>query len=240
MDEHEVLERWKSEVEHGLLIGPSPGKDAENRLKNRLEARMAERQKETMPNNTEGEGSNMNEEKRVMEQPRIVVIGDRLFTDTLLAHQLGLQLQLDEGYGSSSAPNVLSIHTTLLPQPNDVRILRWLEDILSRGKTKANGMNTKEFVFQSSLATSQLHEEEMAEKKGPMTLFPVRQWRGFKKKVEEVHLGWNPQTWKPLALIVGLARGIRWMARWSTQGIKWVWARSRRSSTQLHRATKGS
>lgn len=63
------------------------------------------------------------------EPLRILVVGDRQFTDSLLAHRLSLHFPKPD----LDSPRVISIHTTLLPNPSDVRALRWLENFLSSG-----------------------------------------------------------------------------------------------------------
>lgn len=67
----------------------------------------------------------------VHDEPlNILVVGDRQFTDTLLAHRLSLHFpQVEAG----AIPRALSIHTTMLPKPADVRALRWLENFLAPG-----------------------------------------------------------------------------------------------------------
>lgn len=57
-----------------------------------------------------------------LAHPRLLVIGDRLATDVLLARRLAAHYR-----NLSPQPSVLSIVTTSLFQKSDVRTLRWLE-----------------------------------------------------------------------------------------------------------------
>ncbi|EIW72653.1 hypothetical protein M231_06553 [Tremella mesenterica] len=78
------------------------------------------------------------------EELKILVIGDRLFTDTLLAWRLSLLLPPST---LSSLPNVISIHTVSLPEV-DQQLVRLLETILSLGKLKPTppGINWEKFI----------------------------------------------------------------------------------------------
>jgi hypothetical protein len=58
-----------------------------------------------------------------LANPRLLVIGDRLATDVLLARRLAKYYR-----HSPATPTVLSIVTTSLFQKSDVRILRWMEE----------------------------------------------------------------------------------------------------------------
>lgn len=130
-DEDEILKRWLDEADNAPLLGPltdSQGKRIEKGQP--IEEKMMS--KEVTDRKEEVKMEEQREEEGSVDDLRILVIGDRLFTDTLLAHRLSLLLPT----ANPSEPNIISIHTTSLPQPNDVRFLRWLEETLSRGKIK--------------------------------------------------------------------------------------------------------
>ncbi|KAI5453833.1 hypothetical protein NCC49_005643 [Naganishia albida] len=70
-----------------------------------------------------------------LDAPKILVIGDRLATDVLLARRLAAYYPLRNTQGAAAAAQqladarpVLSIVTTELFQKSDVRLLRWLEE----------------------------------------------------------------------------------------------------------------
>lgn len=70
-----------------------------------------------------------------LDAPKILVVGDRLATDVLLARRLAAYYPLRNTQGAAAAAQqladarpVLSIVTTELFQKSDVRLLRWLEE----------------------------------------------------------------------------------------------------------------
>lgn len=72
---------------------------------------------------------------RSNEDLRLVVVGDRLATDVLLARRLDKHIQSRQAIAGSSTttiPGALSIVTTRLFKRNDVVPLRWLESAWSR------------------------------------------------------------------------------------------------------------
>ena len=92
--------------------------------------------------------------EEILTNPKILVIGDRLFTDIVLADRLSRLLPYNPPSSSASLasaiPSVLSIYTTSLPQPNDVRPLRWLESTLSRGQVKSGSTDWSRFVNENT------------------------------------------------------------------------------------------
>jgi hypothetical protein len=69
-----------------------------------------------------------------LDHPKVVVIGDRLSTDVLLARRLAMHLRpsrlpvSQDTRPTPTTPPVLSIVTTTLFKKSDVRILRWMEE----------------------------------------------------------------------------------------------------------------
>ncbi len=254
--EDEVLERWMGEVEDGLLLGPSPGKDADGkeRGKRRLQSRMVERQKGVAEANQasqakasiQAEKGQAEEVEGVKSKPRgmeeeglrIVVIGDRLLTDTLLAHRLGLYLRPTETEtkpGVGDDPRVISIHTTSLPEPRDVRFLRWVEEKLSGGKVKGGPIDWTSYVRKPEPSQSALDHKG---RPGARMSLGDR-WRRFRMDMQDSELRFDPRTWRPLALTVGFGRGFRWIGRKAGAGVKWVWSRARRRGAKLQTEAEG-
>ena len=136
----------------------------------------------------------------ILEDLRILVIGDRLFTDTLLAHRLRLLLPS----ASATAPSVLSIHTTSLPQPRDVRFLRWIEEKLSRGQTRRGVLDYSRFLRPPTNVTLDTLNMEPS----------IRdRWMAFRTEISESRLGWSPRSWTASSLIIGIGRGSVWLIR---------------------------
>lgn len=85
---------------------------------------------------TESESTHPAQERKTTprEDLRLVVVGDRLATDVLLARRLAKHVQaIQTGEVSAyNLPNALSIVTTRLFKRNDVVPLRWLESAWSR------------------------------------------------------------------------------------------------------------
>lgn len=137
------------------------------------------------------------------EEPlRVVVVGDRKFTDVLLARRLALY------------PDVvsLSIQTTDLPQPHDVRILRRIEDRLAGPKEDPAGAPWEAYIrhdppppppptLKERLSPSYL----LAEPGPPVIWYDPRTWR-----------------WKPIlaATLTGLGKAVSWISVEGARGIK--------------------
>ena len=224
MDEDEVLARWKGEVEDGLLLGPAPGKVEDG--SKRLQTRMVDRQANTLPDSDDGheklDGS-------VVEDPRIVVIGDRLFTDTLLAHRLSIHLNSSTRDRTGAEPGVISIHTTSLPERRDVRLLRWFEERLSGGKLKVGRTDWARYTLDPEWRNSTGDERHGQRTEGT--------------SIGESRMTWDPRTWRALAVFAGVGRGMRSTGRLMWRGvgggIRWAWARARRRGGQLEAEVEG-
>ena len=108
-------------VEHGSHVPGVSGKDVTH-----LSAEV----KEHLSSRDDADGDRKDSE----EELRMVVIGDRAFTDVLLAKRierlLGSQHDTTPD-GRELPPRVLAVQTTELPMPRDVRVLRWLEGRLA-------------------------------------------------------------------------------------------------------------
>jgi phosphatidylglycerophosphatase GEP4 len=157
------------------------------------------------------------------EPPKIVVIGDRLFTDTLLAHRLRLHL----GKGKESE-DVISIHTTRLPQPQDVRILRWIEERLAGKRLRQGKIDWSRFIMSPDPELSAADARAMVSEsvKGWGRFIPV----GLRDPPPFTR---NPRTWPiPVLLWTGRTVGMvfRMAMRWTAAGIRWAWARTKRRS----------
>ena len=167
------------------------------------------------------------------EALRILVIGDRLFTDTLLAHRLRLLLP-----SPTSTPNVLSIHTTSLPQPRDVRPLRWIEDLLSRGKLRDQTDPWAKFAIH-------LGAHESPAKKPS---YFVARWEAIKMDVRDSRMGWDPRQWTVRSVLIGFGKGMVWTVggvwRVSSNSTRYIWTRSRqfyldrRKANEVERAER--
>nr|ODN86520.1 HAD phosphatase, family IIIA [Cryptococcus depauperatus CBS 7841] len=166
---------------------------------------------------------------KTSENLRILVIGDRLFTDTLLANRLSSCLLSHESE-SSHLPRVLSIYTTSLPQPRDVRILRWVEERLSRNETQGDYTrfirNNKELDVEGSNGVLKPTLWE------PTRFLTPAWWR----EINVPPLTWHPRSWKILPLTVAVGRLLGKMAR--IIGVillslsKWGWERSKSFAKQ--------
>ena len=165
--------------------------------------------------------------------PRILVIGDRLFTDTLLARRLSLLFHTPSA-SPPSIPNVLSICATALPQPHDLRPIRWLEEALSRGKVRRSAVDWSQHAMDNTPV-----DDAMA---NLSTTVQARVER-FEGQVADSRLGWDPRKRTAFDLSIGLGRGTSWIGRNVWAGLTWLgrytwigvarlaqftWARARR------------
>lgn len=227
------------------MLGPGPGRGEVG--KKRLEKRMADRRVNESPNpnvnpNAAALDLERSAEKTVNEKAgqkagrlggdvggeelRLAVIGDRLLTDTLLAHRLSLHLPpSNPGSGGELTPRVVSIHVTQLPEPRDVRFLRWIEERLSGGLTKG---------------AVDLREVDRDTGSAAEIGLPKGESEGNKhdqKKGDGVH--WDPRTWRPVPLLLGLGRGIQWTGGKLGNGVRWAWATARRRGAKLETEVEG-
>jgi hypothetical protein len=190
------------DVERGKLLGDGLGKGFGGKDPFAQDEDGEERREEKVGDFLEGE-ERVEEVEKVEEEVKVVVIGDRQFTDILMAHRLRLALPPSiPTTGGSKQDRVISILTTHLPQPNDVIPLRWLEKALSRSKLRKGSEDWGKFVYTAPEAV----------------VVP--------KKI--VRLGWNPKKWTIKGLVYTSARGLRGVYRVSRRGVMWVVARIRR------------
>lgn len=167
--------------------------------------------------------------KREEETLRILVIGDRLFTDTLLANRLAKLLptptapkstesETDPSITPANAvqmPTVISIHTTLLPQPKDVRFLRWVENRLTKGRIRSGPIDYGRFILRdpsTDPATASAAplipstwQERLRNRMNPFKDTPP--------------LTWHPRSWKPAPLAVGLGSGVWYVSQMTGRGL---------------------
>lgn len=149
--------------------------------------------------------------------PRIAVVGDRLFTDTLLANRLRALLP-----SQGTRDNIISIQTTLLPQPKDVRLLRRLESILTRDRLRQGSTDWGRYAIADKAPLTLAEEKE-----GWRRYIPFRQ-----AYLDSPELQWDPRSWRPVTLAVAAGRGTAWVARkaqvWAVKGARWGWASGQR------------
>jgi phosphatidylglycerophosphatase GEP4 len=241
-DEDIVVGKWKDEI-NGPILGPLVGKDGkpvhqDDREKRDLSGnkdeelggRMRERQHDTttpnpgtatsVPAPEEAEPvSTMEAMKK--EDLRILVIGDRMFTDTLLANRLSKLLPnpspptpspstSTSPSPATTLPSVLSIHTTLLLQPSDVRILRWIEELLTRGRVREGPIDWARYT--RTIAAPAL----------PVTL----SWRERINPFRDTPpLTWSPKTWRPKPLLAGTGLGLVYLSKGLWMGVQYVGGR---------------
>jgi phosphatidylglycerophosphatase GEP4 len=213
-DEKEMLKRWIDQADHGPLLEPAKEvTSSSEQLRDRAVEKETATSHEAIET-TRGEGTDST------GPLRILVIGDRLFTDTLLAHRLSRLLP------RQPSPSVLSIHTTLLPQPNDVRLLRWVEDKLSKGRLRAGPVDWSRYVRNPYAGVPSLTEIEAV----PRVTFRDK-LRDLREDVKESKLQWDPRTWTAFDLAVGVGRGLYWVETRSWRLLKggglWLWAKSK-------------
>lgn len=205
-DEAILLDKTLDDAEKlpllGPLIGPDGKKlDPEPSLRDKM---MAEEKEETPAPSSQTAKS---ETKETSEDPRILVIGDRLFTDTLLAHRLSKLLRRDR---SDPIPSVLSIYTTTLPKPKDVLFLRWIEAKLSRGQVKAGAIDWGRYV-RDPYADLSIPPLNVIEAEQATSL--ADKWKDWKDDVKNSTLRWDPRTWTFFDVVVGSGRGAGWFGR---------------------------
>jgi phosphatidylglycerophosphatase GEP4 len=237
-DEDIVVGKWKDEI-NGPILGPLIGKDGkpvhhhdrEKRDKDEeLGGRMRERQHDTTTSNP-GTATSLPTTEEVepvstmetigKEDLRILVIGDRMFTDTLLANRLSKLLPTPSTPTPSTStptspspattlPSVLSIHTTLLLQPSDVRLLRWIEEILTRSRVREGPIDWARYT--RTIAAPAL----------PVAL----SWRERINPFRDTPpLTWSPKTWRPKPLLAGTELGLVYLSKGLWRGIQYVGGR---------------
>lgn len=231
--EQELVDKWRWSAEEGPLIGKP--------LQGTLEERMVAAQYRVPASGSEGPAtdaamkiqstaeiqSKSKTRKREEAKPetqdeplRIVVVGDRQFTDVLLARRL-------EKKGVEAS----AILTTDLPYPNDVRLLRKLENYLAPGDTA-----------QVDRLTSFVHldppEPPSLKPTGLERLNPIAQirsaWAEWTQDTPKVELDPRSGTWKPKPLFVaavrGLGVGLQVLSIYARRGGAWAWVHIRRGA----------
>ncbi|WRT64103.1 uncharacterized protein IL334_001032 [Kwoniella shivajii] len=223
-DEQMLWSRWSNEVS-GPLLGHYTNNN-QQRKGDRVKVNNSSTSTSTSPETTAGQeeqSTNNNDELRLL------VIGDRLFTDTLLAHRLSLHLPKPKPTTTSTdLPSVLSIYTTSLPQPKDVRPLRWLEERLSSSKTKGDYTRfiLRENEDRDNLSTT---TSDVTFTRGQGIIYAWRwftpsRWKEFDQSLEPLTI--NPKSWKPLPLLVGSSKSLYWtiifITRYTINGVKYI------------------
>ncbi|WWC58589.1 uncharacterized protein I303_101132 [Kwoniella dejecticola CBS 10117] len=225
-DEEMFWARWEKEVNKKPLLGlgfDHPDPDVAQRKGDRVRIEQIPLQNANANANTgikSSTESSLISKKgaRSGDQLKMLVIGDRLFTDTLLAHRLSLHLPRSKSTKSESksssgmdTPSVLSIYTTSLPQPKDVRLLRWIEERLSKSRTQGDftrfilserqkGIEPETVVSRKSKRNSVIEA---------FRWFTPSRWREFDQSLPAVTI--NPRTWKPLPILVGSSKSVGYM-----------------------------
>jgi len=235
-----VVKKWEGKFT-GPILGPLIDKDgreigAKEGDKNEkhdheLGGRMRERQHTEAEYDAERGAAEPKNDMSVLEKKedlRILVIGDRMMTDTLLANRLATHLSSPTFSTSSSLsspspdtsalpsiaasasttplPSVLSIHTTLLLQPKDVRPLRYIEEKLTRGRVREDTTDWGRYTKYQPPPPAPI-VLSWKERINPLRDTPVPTW--------------NPKTWKPASLVVALGLGMKTLGR----GLYWVGGR---------------
>ncbi|CAK9781312.1 hypothetical protein CC85DRAFT_312576 [Cutaneotrichosporon oleaginosum] len=239
--EQELLAKWRWSVEEGPLAGrllkgtleermvaaqyrvPPPGTEWDASI----DAAMETKSRAEMQRDTEKKGE---EAKPATEDEalRVLVVGDRQFTDVLLARRLEL-------YGAHAS----AILTTALPQPADVRPLRKLEHYLAPGDTE-QARSLASFVRIDPPPPPSTHPAGLAR------LNPLAQaraaWADWTADTPAVQLDPRSGTWKPKPLFVAgvrtLGAGLRLIGAFARRGGAWAWVHIRRESQKGWAATK--
>lgn len=149
--------------------------------------------------------------------PRIAVVGDRLFTDTLLANRLRLLLPSRAGTES-----VISIQTTSLPDPKDVRLFRRLESFLTRDRLRSGSTDWGRFAISDKPAEG----DRVEDTEGWKRYIPLR--KGYLAAPE---LRWDPRSWRPVTMIVATAKGVAIVGKFGMVQIRragrWAWEKGK-------------
>lgn len=160
---------------------------------------------------------------------KIIVLGDRLFTDTLLAHRLRLHMSRD-----ASSQDVISIATTQLPRPNDVRLVRWIENVLSRRRVREGPTDWGRYILRQEPETAVTREGLRA-----------RIWRRLVPVWlrEPAPMTRDPRSW-PVPILLATARGLigtaAFILRYTAVGVRWIWARAKRRIEQRRAGAKAA
>jgi phosphatidylglycerophosphatase GEP4 len=228
-EELEIVKKWEKEM-MGPILGPLVDKDGKEVMRSRegardgsdkdvdLGSRMRERQFDTGPSVHEEVAHEKREETTTVshsaqeeqEPLRILVIGDRMMTDTLLSNRLAKLLPAPSTTPTSAQPttitpspipipSVISIHTTLLPQPKDVRLLRWLEEKLSKSQLRPGPIDWARYTIPTAAEISAAAAAALPPLTWKERINPFR---------DTPPLTWHPRSWRPAPLAVGLGSGL--------------------------------
>jgi phosphatidylglycerophosphatase GEP4 len=161
---------------------------------------------------------------------RILVIGDRMMTDTLLANRLSRLLPsvpVDAKQSTTSTantkpiPSVLSIHSTLLLQPKDVRLLRWIEEKLSKGRVREDQTDWARYTYTIAPAPAAV----------------VLSWKDRVNPFRDTApLTWHPRSWRPAPLAVGLGTGLWAVGRYTGLGIYRLFSKALEGEVEVAKA----
>ncbi|WWD09376.1 hypothetical protein V865_007499 [Kwoniella europaea PYCC6329] len=224
-DEKMLWERWEDEVVQKPLLGY--GQDPTSARKG--DRVVVERTPNPRLESAEADSKQKKEVGVGVDDLKILVIGDRLFTDTLLSHRLSLHLPKRKEEGV--LPSVLSIYTTSLPQPKDVRILRWIEERLSKSQTQPiPGNFSHRFILKSQEEEEEKNRQilDHVVKRNSLVealrWFTPSRWREFDRSLPPLTI--HPKSWKPLPVLVGFSKSFVYaivlLLRYGMRGAKKV------------------
>lgn len=150
---------------------------------------------------------------------RVLVVGDRLFTDVLLARRL-------EKYGVRA----LAVQTTALPMPNDVRLLRRFEEWLSGRAMSPQAPMWARYVIEDAPKPAPTAVPRGLERLNPLVQAQAA-WERWTAGTPAVQLDPRSGTWKPKPIFVAAmraaGRGLRVLSHYARLGGKWSWVRIR-------------
>ncbi|OCF38596.1 hypothetical protein I317_07624 [Kwoniella heveanensis CBS 569] len=269
-DEQALWARWEGEVD-GPLLGQLGADLHLSKMKGRegdKDATLEKRVSKSGASSDSGVSAarvseSTSKGKEQVDDLRILVIGDRLFTDTLLAHRLSLYLpkpkhksnnsasqpETTTASHSSSLPSVLSIHTTALPQPKDVRLLRWVEEKLTRGQLRARPdpnatgggserLDLSRFVLaepETSPEGNSTSNSIVAKRSLLSGRFAWMRWftpsRWQELDATTPPLTYHPRSWKPLPITIALTKvfsaSVGMLYRFGRRGIRVSWVKGK-------------
>ncbi|WWC66361.1 uncharacterized protein I206_100262 [Kwoniella pini CBS 10737] len=216
-DEEMLRLRWEDEIYKKPLLGYNHPSDSKlNERKGNIVTIEKQLKNSTISNksNEIENNNNNNNNKEEEEELKLIVIGDRLFTDILLSHRLSLYLNKSKNIKTkNSLPSVLSIYTTSLPKYNDVRLLRWIEEKLSKSKIKGN-FNFNQFKLkdknEESINLNFIENKKQNKFIEFFKWFKISKWKEFYNSLPPLNLK-NPKSWKPLPILFGLIKNLNYL-----------------------------
>lgn len=235
----DLLEKWWWSVERGPLCGPlvkREGRSLEQRMvaaQHRRDEPADQPKYDDEPAKAEAvemaDTAEVVKEIPTADEPeplRILVVGDRKFTDVLLARRLGLYSGVDR---------VLALQTTALPQPDDVKLLRRFENWLA-GPQLAQSMDSPAANWESFIRPEKVIIDTTP--RGLAALNPAARaryaWGQWTADVPAVT--WNPRTWQPKPLFVSsveaTGRGLRIAGYYLSEAGRWTWKQTKVLATR--------